>query len=472
MNMLRVWGGGYYESEEFYNACDRLGIMVWQDFPFACADYPAQKWFTDQVKLEAAQAVKRIRNHPSLVLLCGNNEIDWIHAEGWLGTKFQSKPIFHKILPEIISEHAASIPYIPSTPLSGSRNYSPEKLLCEHKWDVWNFDRPITDYLTPAKTTPPFASEFGVQSMPSIDLLKKYLPHDQIHSASQAIEKINYQPTGPAKIARYISELFPQTSDIEKLVRLSQITQARAMKIFVEHLRANRQINSGTLFWQFSDCAPAASWSCIDYAGNKKALYYYAKKFYAPLLVTAVRQFTPGETGLRSLGFYTFPEVVVINESDQAIAANMKCNLMNMKGHILDQIEFTVITSPATAASFTLPKNLAASKTPHDHLLQIIMQKDDSILADNLYSYLPDKYLDWQKAEIRMDCTSLNDGLCQLKLTSDRPIRDVYIQAPQDAKLSDNFVDLLPNMSRFISIQANIPGNDLKSLLTLHTLHQ
>ena len=294
LNMLRVWGGGYYETNRFYELCDRLGIMVWQDFMFACAYYPDRQWFLKEVKTEAAAVIKRLRNHPCLVLWCGNNEIDHMHNSGKLGKgrKFYGREIYHKILPQLVSSLDPDNDYIPTTPLipkessrsrgRGTSRKKPHKIalpLTTHQWQVWSGHQSVRQYLCPPQNIPLFVTEFGLQSLPNIETIKNFCPPDNLHIGSQILENHNHQLDGNSRLYRYTGDLFGAAENLPQFAYLSQITQARAVKAYVEHLRAHNFRNSGVLFWQFNDCSPAITWSAIDYIKQPKALYYYTKRF-------------------------------------------------------------------------------------------------------------------------------------------------------------------------------------------------
>ena len=251
INMLRVWGGGIYETEAFYNLCDRLGIMVWQDFAFACAYYPDRSWFTQMIKTEATQNITRLRNHPSLVLWCGNNEIDWQHSAGrfWAKAKnFTAKTFIIRFFPQLVHELDPDRDYIPSTPLGPAKNPNDPSTGTVHQWNIWSGLEPTDNYLTSPQKTPRFVAEFGFQSLPCRKTLEDFLPDKKLHPASNELEKHNYQPNGSARLHYYINELFRPPKNISEFIYLSQLTQARAIRKNVEHLRSNSDVNSGATF--------------------------------------------------------------------------------------------------------------------------------------------------------------------------------------------------------------------------------
>ncbi|MFW9937812.1 MAG: glycoside hydrolase family 2 protein, partial [Candidatus Thorarchaeota archaeon] len=300
MNMIRVWGGGIYEDTIFYDLCDELGILVWQDFPFACAVYPPYEEFIKSLQLEFIQNIKRLRIHPSLAFWCGNNEIEQL----WRGLLFESGisdsqvinefkegyiKIFERILPKLVKEHDPSRSYWPSSPSNGFINDNLGHLDSNdqnkgdsHYWAVWHHYKSFQSYRTFFSR---FMSEFGFESFPSMKTIETFCPNNQFDFYSPIMENHQKNSSGNKKIMRYMKRRFSIPKKFESKIILSQITQAEAIEYGVEHWRRNRNNNHcmGALFWQLNDCWPVASWSSIDYYGRWKALHYFAKKFYKPL---------------------------------------------------------------------------------------------------------------------------------------------------------------------------------------------
>ncbi len=453
INMLRIWGGGYYESDHFYQLCDQLGIMVWQDFMFACAYYPDRQWFLKEVKKEATEIIKSLRNHPCMALWCGNNEIDWMHNTGKLGKgkKFHGKEIYHRLLPQLVSELNPDVSYIPTTPRN--EKSKTDQPLTTHQWQVWSGNQPVQNYLCPIKDIPTFVTEFGLQSLPSTKTIENFCPHQQLRIGSQILEKHNYQLDGNSRLFRYIGDLFGTTENLKHFAYLSQITQARAVKTYVEHLRAHNSINSGVLFWQFNDCCPAISWSAIDYNKQPKALYYYAKRFFAKQIVTVIpelkaRADSPPE--LKSLN------VIAINDSDQPLNATINCRLIDLSGRKLDQIVFPTAIGPfSTSPSLKLPKALTSPENPEKSCLHLVMEKNGEKITENLFLYLPDKYIDWPKVEITKKLKQINEKQWKLKLKANAIAKDVQILTTVPTQLSQNFIDLIPHDEFEITIDCH-----------------
>jgi len=454
INMLRVWAGGYYENEQFYALCDRLGIMVWQDFMFASDYYPDRRWFLDEVEKEARSIVKRLRNHCCIALWCGNNEIDWMHHKGTLGKgkKFYGKSIYHRILPRIVGELDGDRDYVPSTP-SGDDPAGPNDTNSGtvHQWDVWSGFAPVNAFVCPADEIPRFVAEFGLQSLPDVETVREFCSDATLprRASCYEIEKHNYQPEGNSRLHRYVSELFGCTDDLQRLIYLSQLTQARAAKLCVEHLRAHNFRNSGVLFRQFNDSFPAITFSALDFTGRPKALYYYAKHFFSPLLVTIVPEFDKQRAGhakpappLCSL------TAVIVNDSPDFVSGRLICRLIDLSGNILDMAHFPLSISPHRLSNFKLPKTFVYPENPHNSAVLCRVEKNDLVACENLYFYLPDKYIDWPIVHITPKISPLDCGRWKLSLKSDTIAKDVQILCPSAAQFSDNFFDLVPAVSR------------------------
>ena len=467
--MLRVWGGGYYETDKFYELCDQLGIMVWQDFMFACAYYPDRQWFLKEVENEATVIIKRLRNHPCLVLWCGNNEIDWMHATGRLGRskKFHGKAIYHKLLPQLVAELNPDTDYIPTTPLD--EKGKTRRTLTTHQWDVWSGHQPIHQYLCPSQNIPRFVTEFGLQSLPHVETIRNFCPLEQLRIGSQILEKHNYQLDGNSRLYRYTGELFGSPKNLEQFVYLSQITQARAAKAYVEHLRAHNFRNNGVLFWQLNDCCPAITWSAIDYRCEPKALLYYAKRFFSKLLIAVVPEFEKAQAGLppklQSIS------VIAINDSNSPLTATLNCRLIDLFGSIIDHVAFPIAIGPfSTSAPLKLPKATAFPVNPEKSALHLLMDKDGKKIAENLFLYLPDKYIDWPEVQITKQLRRTNTKQWTLKLKSNAIAKDVQIIATVPAQFSDNFIDLIPPDEFAITIDCRQHVSALESALQLRSL--
>ena len=293
-NMIRIWGGGYYEIEAFYDLCDRLGILVWQDFMFACSVYPlTDAAFLENLEAEVREQVRRLRHRACLALWCGNNEMETGWAEwGWdrpetADLKAAYLRFFGETLPEWVGAEDRATPYWPSSPSSGRPLVEPlgERTGDYHQWTVWHNLAPFDFY---TEHTYRFVSEFGFESLPAMTTVKAFAadPADW-NLGSPVLDFHQKNPAGNARILYYLAQQYRLPRDFDGLIYLSQILQAEAMRVGVEHWRNERGRCGGALYWQLNDCWPVSSWSSIDYFGRWKALQYATRRFYAPVLLSA-----------------------------------------------------------------------------------------------------------------------------------------------------------------------------------------
>lgn len=297
MNMLRVWGGGQYERDDFYALCDEKGLLVWHDFMFACALYPATPEFLANVRQEARHQVKRLQTHACLALWCGNNEN--IGALNWFEDSRKNRDRYlvdydrlnEGVLGKTVDECDPTRVFWPSSPCGGRGDYSDafhqDNRGDMHYWDVWHAGKSFNAYYA---VTPRFCSEFGYQSFPSLDLIRQYAPRDQFNVTAPIMEWHQRHPRGNSIITEMFSRYFRMPEGFENFVYLSQVQQALAIKTAVEHWRRLSPTCMGTLYWQLNDNWPVCSWASVEYGGKWKLLHYAAKKFYAPAIVTAFQK--------------------------------------------------------------------------------------------------------------------------------------------------------------------------------------
>jgi len=464
INMLRVWGGGYYEHDYFYELCDSLGIMVWQDFMFACCYYPDRRWFLDKIDVEARCVIERLYNHPCLVLFCGNNEIDWLHyrAAGGSGKRMHGKTIWHKLLPKIVNDLDTLRPYIPTTPFSITADPNDPNSGATHNWRVWSGHQPINAYLDQPENVPRFVTEFGFQSLPCLETVSKFCDSAHLRLATAAVEKHDYQAQGCSRLYRYVGDIFGRICNLEQFIYLSQLTQARAVKTYVEFLRANNRRNAGALFWQLNDCCPAISWSALDYTAKPKALYYYARRFFSPVLLAVVHTGTDLSSKQASLS------VVTVNDTDKPVTGKLLAELIDLHGSVIDKIDLPLAVGPfSTSPPLHLPKALTNPDNPEKTVLHLTLQTHDTTLAENLYFYLPDKYIDWPKPLITHEMTPISQNKTLLTLCSNVLVKDLRIDVPGDVTLKDNFLDLLPQTQVQIEMQVETPIEQLDRRIEL-----
>ena len=289
MNCIRVWGGGFYPDDWFYDICDELGLLVWQDFMFACAVYNLTDAFEENICAEFRDNIRRLRHHASLALRCGNNEMEQFVAVGeWVGSKRQVADyikMYEYLLPKVLKTEDPQAFYWPASPSSGGSFDAPQDpdRGDVHYWDVWHGLKPFTDYRNYLFR---YVSEFGFQSFPCMETIESFtLPEDR-NVFSYVMEKHQRNASANGRIVAYLSQMYLYPHDLDLLVYASQLLQAQAMQYGVEHWRRYRGRCMGAVIWQLNDCWPVASWASIDYYGRWKALHYYAKRFFAPVLIS------------------------------------------------------------------------------------------------------------------------------------------------------------------------------------------
>jgi beta-mannosidase len=450
MNMLRVWGGGIYERDDFYELCDELGILVWQDFMFGCSMYPGDQAFLDNVRQEASDNVKRLRNHPSIALWVGNNEIEsgWFHW-GWkeqLPAKLWDDylKIFYGILPEVCASLDPARSYWPSSPSSKLED-DPEsqKLGDLHYWQVWHASLPFSEY---EKQYPRFMSEYGFQSFPQLETVNTYtLPAD--HDIQSPVMMAHQRhPRGNQLIREYLLREYPEPRDFESFLYVSQVLQAEGIKIGAEHLRRIRPHNMGSLFWQLNDCWPVASWSSIDYTGRWKALQYYARRFYSEILVS-----THEENGNL--------DVFVVSDRLQPASAQLNLSLIDFEGRKLWSEAKEIEVAPLASKSYaTIPiDSLLAGKDVKGVFLFAEVLVDGKPVSSNEHFFQPYKNLSLPRPQIATDVVAVRGGF-SVALSADKFARAVYLSAPNYAGFfADNYFDLIPGRNVAVEFHTATP---------------
>jgi beta-mannosidase len=437
MNMLRVWGGGIYEADEFYELCDEMGILVWQDFMFACSMYPANQEFLDNVRAEAIDNVKRLRNHPCIVLWAGNNEVEtawfnWGWRQNLPGSVWDDyKKIFHGVLQEVTAAFDPSRPYWPSSP-HGGLDDDPDSVRSGdvHFWRVWHAAEPFSDY---EKQNPRFMSEYGFQSFPNIETVKAYtLPIDR-DIESPIMLAHQRHPRGNQLIREYMLRDYAQPKDFESFLYVSQVLQAEGIRIGAEHLRRIMPHNMGSLYWQINDCWPVASWSSIDYFGRWKALQYYARRFYSDLLVSPSVQ-------------KGYLKLYVVSDRPKVVPAQLKVTLMKFDGATLKSFVRDVELAPLTSRSYFDLKvsELLEGTDDKNALVYCELLVNGKVVSSHDFFFAPFKELTFSKPTITSEVKPIRGGF-SVKLTTDKFAKAVYLSvAEHDGFFSDNFFNLAP----------------------------
>ena len=473
MNMLRIWGGGYYLEDAFYAQADKLGLMVWQDFMFGGAIPPYDQAFRDNVRVEATQQVDRLRDHPSIVVWVGNNEVETAWESWGSSLDFQKaqgkaesarveqgmRELFDHTLRDVVKTQSPDVPYWPSTP---SSDYDTKANVLDngdyHYWNVWSGDAlPATAYLD---VTPRFQSEYGLQSFPAMATLRTVLEPSDLSIDSpvlRAHQKFD-KGKGNQRLLMYVEREYGKPKDFAALVYLSQVMQAEGIKLAAEHLRAARPQSMGSLYWQLNDVWPGATWSSIDYYGRWKALQYHAKRFYAPLRVVAIRK--GGTT-----------HVSLVSDRTAPLDAELRVRVLDMDGKpVWEHTQPAQVAALAsTPAGDYSDVQLLHGADPRRTVAVFELLDHGKPLSRHLVYFGRAKEL--QLPDPGLKATLSADGR-SLTVSAKHFAREVWIDfGDLDARLSDDAFDLLPGESVTLTVDSKADPAALRKALQLRSLY-
>lgn len=467
-NMLRVWGGGLYEEERFYDLCDQYGILVWQDFIFSCSIYPMDEAeFIENVHIEAAENIKRLRHRASLALWCGNNEMEtgW-ESWGWAKHPMEDQlpllikqfPIlsffadlaqqrdllpdwevlkqaydqfFHHTLPAWVNDFDPDTPYWPSSPSSGTpfKDANGQSRGDAHFWDVWHGRKPFTAY---RESYPRFMSEFGFQAFPTMETVEFYTSPNDRNLTSYIMEHHQRGNHGNGLIIAQMTDTFRMPENFTAWIYLSLVLQAEGIRFGVEHWRRNMHRVSGTLYWQLNDCWPVASWASIDYFGRWKALHYLARRFYAPLLLS-VEDDPP------------VMDLHLSNDCTEAFAGTVLWSLETLTGEVLDGAKMEVTATPlanTVIASLDFSERIT-SENERDLVLVTELIHGEERLSLAVSPFVQAKHLSLADPELSVT-VQVQDGqfVCELHSRSLARFVELKLKGAPNAVFSDNYFDL------------------------------
>lgn len=460
MNMLRVWGGGVYEADSFYDECDKNGILVWQDFMFACAMYPGDDHFIENVKNEVIDNVNRLQNHPSIAIWCGNNEND----EGWKNWGWQKqykysvadstkiwydyKKLFHEIIPQTLDSLLPKEKniYWPSSPSIG---WGKKESLTEgdsHYWGVWWGMEPFETY---RRKVGRFMSEYGFQGMPGIETFRKVANEKDLNFTSEAIKNHQKHPAGYQTIQAYMERDYKVPAKFEDYIYVSQLLQAAGMKSAIEAHRRAKPYCMGSLFWQLNDCWPVTSWSAVDYFGNWKALQYQVKRSFENLLISI------NEEGNQC-------KIYIINDSMESKTGKLELQLIDFDGTVLwSQSSEILIRENSSKHYISIDKAFFSRFNLKQAVLSAEVILPDSEVQGTLYYFEKPKNLELRKPSILVSRIDENT----IEISTNTLAKNVFISA-ENTFFSDNFFDLLPNEKKRIRI-----SNKNETVLSIHSLY-
>ncbi len=457
MNMLRVWGGGVYEDDYFYKLCDEKGIMIWQDFMFACSMYPGDSLMLNSIKHEAIDNVVRLRNHPSIALWCGNNEMNtaWSYFDdekgwGWKKEYTQEQReeiqeaymnIFHQILPEVIDGYTDGDDYWPSSPQAGyaaNQHSSYESTSGDmHYWGVWHGLHHFEDF---DKYRARFMSEYGFQSFPDFETVKKYTLPEDYDIESDVMAAHQRSGIGNLRIKEYMSWYYPVPNDFEQFLYMSQMLQAQGIKMAIEAHRRAMPYCMGSLYWQINDCWPVASWSSTDYYHKWKALHYAVKKAYEPILISAPIKDEK-------------VDLYVVSDLLKDIEGYLNVSVLDFKGDKISELNIpvTVKSNTSTQIDKIEISQLTKGRSQSELVMDIKLVENDNILSSNIFYFLYPKDLKLPEVKLNVEVSETNEKL--IKIYSDNLAKGVYLNIPdQEVIFSDNYFDILPAEEKQITI--------------------
>ncbi|OHX65018.1 beta-mannosidase [Flammeovirga pacifica] len=476
MNMVRIWGGGIYESDYFYDQCDEQGLLVWQDFMFACTMYPGDDAFLDKVKEEATYNIKRLRNRPSLALWCGNNEVGvawdnwgWQDSYGW-SQEVQDKltgdydRLFKKLLPEVVGALDPGRFYYPSSPISNWGEIDDFSIGDNHFWGVWHGKYPFESF---KEYVPRFMSEYGFQSFPSFESIKKFTIEEDWGLETDVMNTHQKSYTGNGLIKVYMERDFDVPSNFEDFVYVGMLLQADGMRQGFEAHRSNMPYCMGTLYWQLDDCWPAASWSSIDYFGEWKALHYAVQRSFRPQLI--VTDLSKDQI-----------EVKLVNDEWKKLPVTLEVEWKNFDGKIIAKKEIkttlkdngvvTAIDEKITSFFGMIPSK---SLQKGSYLYLKVKGKNNELLSDNYAFFVKPKYQKLPSAEVATKVVKEN-GQLMVKVTSDVFAESVAlsIDGEEVVHFTDNYFHLQAGEERTIVVErTDFTAEQLKDKLLVKCLN-
>ncbi len=450
-NMLRVWGGGIYEKDFFYDLCDQAGILVWQDFMFACAMYPGNKEFLENVEKEAIQNVKRLRNHPSIALWCGDNEIlsawnRWGWKENVMDNQGQDivdtvwkayDDVFHNLLPTVVEKNDPDRLYWSSSPSSGFGKLENGKSGDNHYWGVWWGKEPFSMY---EEFIPRFMSEFGFQSFPQFSSVKKYTIEEDWDIYSDVMKSHQRSSIGNVTIEEYMVRDYKRPDDFEMFLYVGQLLQAKRISMRIEAHRRSMPYCMGSLYCQINDCWPVASWSGIDYYGKWKALHYAVKESFKPVIISSVLKDN-------IVDFY------IVSDKLKRINGSLVIQLMDFDGSSIYTEKINVkIDSNSSHIYFSkdFSKYITAINSGSVLLFSKLISEDSTVIDEDIQFFTLPKNLKLKIPEINYK-VEVSEKQVNIVLKSDMLAKNVFLELNDSIQFSENYFDIIPDTHKTVS---------------------
>lgn len=471
MNMLRIWGGGIYENKIFYDLCDKYGIMVWQDFMYACSMYPAEGALLENMRQEAIQNVRRLRNHPSIALWCGNNE----NQDAWLtwGWKEEIERInpkyaeiiwtqyveqFHKMLPAVVKEHHPGMYYTPTSPFAELGKPSNDSVGDLHYWRVWHGKEPIAKYNEQRSR---FFSEYGFQSFPEFESVKKYAPEQRDWDIYSEVMMSHQRGGAHANglIESYLLNEYRKPRNFEMFLYMNQVLQGDAIKTAMESHRRMMPYNMGTLYWQHNDVWPVASWSARDYYGRWKAQQYYAVEAFKDILVSPIHK--DGELN-----------VYVVSDRRQQATGVLDVKVVTLDGKVVYSSSKNVKVSPNASNNLFAARvdDVIKAYAPDDVFVRAEFKEKGRQPYVNNYFLLKQKGINYPTVQLTHNIMPVSGGY-EVELRSDKFARAVFMSLNGiDNFFSNNYFDIIPGQTVKVKVDTKLNRGDFEKQLKIVSL--
>lgn len=449
MNMLRVWGGGYYEMDQFYELCDEHGILVWQDFMFSCSLYPGDEKFLENVKEEAKQQILRLKNHASLALWCGNNEMNelwhnWGYqtafnysAQDSIDTWHDYLKVFDELLPQLVEQYDSNTDYLESSPVFGWGREESMTHGDSHYWGIWWGKLPFEMY---EEKVPRFSSEFGFQSLPHLNTILSFTDSSQLDLFSEDMKAHQKSSIGNQTILDYLPLYYPEPENFTQMVYISQLLQAYGMDLAFRAQRLAKPRCMGTLYWQLNDCWPGLSWSSIDYYKQKKATHYVAQQDFATFLVQSKVE----DNRLIS---------TIVSDSLQDVQAKLEILVMSFSGDTLKSISQEISIPANQVINFDLSKFHIRQIEPHKSFIYSNLMSDNRVLAEHIDFFGKPKNIKLPKAALEIKEISEN----RFEVSSSPSVfhYSVALSTSEFGNFESNFFHLLPGEHMIVDFVPN-----------------
>ena len=465
-NVVRVWGGGYYPDDFFFDACDEFGLVVWQDFMFACCVYDLTEEFEANITAEFIDNVKRIRHHASLGLWCGNNEMELFLADDkkvWCDNPIRYSDyvkMYEYLIPKVLKKYDPQTSYWPASPSCGGGFDKPndENRGDVHYWSVWHGGLPFSAY---RRLFPRYMSEFGFESLPALKTVETFTEPEDRNIFSYVMEKHQRCAFGNGTVMRYMEQTFLYPNSFDMVIYASQLMQAEAMRYGVEHFRRNRGRCMGAVIWQFNDCWPVASWAMVDYFGRWKAVMYSAKRFFAPLLLSCEEEGMHTQMPNLNLQPFDYEKSIRLCASNETLReknVTVRWQLRDAAAQILRSEECGMVLPPMS--STWLDKVELPDADVFENYVSYQMEADGEIVSQGTALFCFPKYFHFRRPAFHV---SVEDG--ELVISADCFARGVRIlNEKDDLRLEDNYFDLNGGTRRIRILEGKPEGITISSV--------